>query len=103
LSPLASEAGRRSDPRRLSNWLSRIVRAETDRRRPLAGPWGWRTLGSAMSEAREWTIGELVADARPPTDDDIPMRLDWTPLDTREKLIAYLEEINSRRAATDAG
>lgn len=57
----------------------------------------------AMSEAREWTIDEFVAGARPPTDDDVPMTLDWTPLDTREKLIAYLEEINRQRAANDAG
>ncbi len=54
-----------------------------------------------MSQAREWTIEEFLADARPPTDDDVPMSLDWTPLDTPEKLIAYLEEINLRRAATD--
>jgi hypothetical protein len=54
-----------------------------------------------MSETREWTIEEFVGDARPPTDDDVPMTLDWTPLDTREKLIAYLDEINRRRAAGD--
>jgi len=57
-----------------------------------------------MSETRERTvIEEFVADSRPPSDDDVPMTLDWTPLDTREKLIAYLEEINRRRAANHAG
>jgi hypothetical protein len=56
-----------------------------------------------MSEAREWTIEEFVVYSRPPSDDDVPMTLDWTPLDTREKLIAYLEEINRRRVANDAG
>jgi hypothetical protein len=30
------------------------------------------------------------------------MALDWTPLNTPEKLIAYLEEINLRRAAAPA-
>jgi hypothetical protein len=56
-----------------------------------------------MSETREWTIDEFLAGSRPPSDDDVPMTLDWTPLDTREKLIAYLEEINRRRAAIDDG
>ena len=56
-----------------------------------------------MGEMREWTIEEFVADARPPTDDDVPMTLDWTPLDTREKLIAYLDAINRRRPTTHAG
>lgn len=56
-----------------------------------------------MGEMREWTIEEFVADARPPSDDDVPMTLDWTPLDTREKLIAYLEEINRRRPTSHAG
>lgn len=46
---------------------------------------------------REWTIEEFVVGTRPPTDDDMPMTLDWTPLDTREKLVAYLNEINARR------
>jgi hypothetical protein len=52
-----------------------------------------------MSETREWTIDEFLAGSRPPSD-DVPMTLDWTPLDTREKLIADLEEINRRRAAS---
>jgi hypothetical protein len=40
---------------------------------------------------------------RPPTDDDVPMTLDWEPLDTREKLVAYLEAINRRRETADGG
>jgi hypothetical protein len=51
-----------------------------------------------MSEVRALAIADILADARPPTDDDVPMTLDWEPLDTREKLIAFLEEINRRRA-----
>ena len=56
-----------------------------------------------MSETPVWTIEDFVADSRPPSDDDVPMTLDWTPLDTRDKLIAHLDEINRRRAADDAG
>lgn len=55
------------------------------------------------SEAREWTIEEFIADARPPGEDDVPMTLDWTPFDTREKLIAYLDELNRRRVTTHVG
>ncbi len=56
-----------------------------------------------MGELRALTFEDLAADARPPTPDDVPMTLDWEPLDTREKLIAYLEAINQRRAAADGG
>lgn len=35
-------------------------------------------LGGAMSETREWTIKEFVAESRPPTDDNVPMTVDWT-------------------------
>lgn len=56
-----------------------------------------------MDEISEWSIEEFVADARPPSDDDVPMTLDWTPLDTRERLIAYLEEINRQRSTSHAG
>jgi hypothetical protein len=56
-----------------------------------------------MGEIRELRIAELVADMRPPTDDDVPMTLDWEPLDTREKLVAYLEAINRRRETADGG
>lgn len=33
----------------------------------------------------------------PPTDDDVPMTLDWQPLDTKDKLLEYLAEINAAR------
>ena len=52
-----------------------------------------------MSEVRALTFEDLSANTRPPTPDDVPMTLDWEPLDTREKLVAYLEAINGRRAA----
>lgn len=44
-----------------------------------------------------WTVEEFFAGTRPPTDDDVPTALDGTPLDTPEKLIAYLELINADR------
>jgi hypothetical protein len=44
-----------------------------------------------------WTIEEFFAGTRPPTDDEVPMALDCTPLDTPAKLIAYLEQINAER------
>jgi hypothetical protein len=46
-----------------------------------------------------WTIDEFFGDMRPPTDDDVPIALDGTQLDTPEKLIAYLRKINASREA----
>lgn len=46
-----------------------------------------------------WTAEEFFAGMRPPTSDDVPIALDGTRLDTPEKLIAYLDEINARREA----
>jgi len=43
---------------------------------------------------RSVDIESLVADMRPPTDDNVPMMSDWQPLDTKETLFAYLNEIN---------
>lgn len=45
-----------------------------------------------------WTTEEFFGAARPPTDDDVPIALDGTRLDTPEKVIAYLAEINAARA-----
>ncbi len=50
---------------------------------------------------RRWDIAELTADMRPPTDDDVPIALDGRRLDTPEKVLAYLEEINAQRAAEE--
>lgn len=46
---------------------------------------------------RHIDVESVVADMRPPTDDDVPMTLDWEPLDTKEKLLAYLAGINESR------
>jgi hypothetical protein len=47
----------------------------------------------------ELDLAAMVADMRPPTDDDVPVALDGTRLDTPAKVIAYLEQINARRDA----
>jgi hypothetical protein len=48
-----------------------------------------------------WTIDEFFSDLRPPTDDDVPIALDGTRLDTPEKVLAYLREINTAREADE--
>ncbi|MEO6126489.1 MAG: hypothetical protein ABIR32_22540 [Ilumatobacteraceae bacterium] len=49
------------------------------------------------SNARHIDVESVVQNMRPPTDDDVPMTLDWEPLNTKEKLLAYLSEINEAR------
>ena len=44
---------------------------------------------------RSVDIEALVANMRRPSEDDVPMTLDWQPLDTKVKLAAYLDEINA--------
>ena len=46
-------------------------------------------------------VAAMAADMRPPTDDDVPIILDGRRLDTPEKVIAFLHEINEQRAAKD--
>ncbi len=58
-----------------------------------------RPLGYDESVARDivrqCSEEEFFADALPPTDDDVPIALDGRVLDSPEKVIAYLDEINS--------
>lgn len=49
---------------------------------------------------RQWPKEEFFAEALPPTDDDAPIALDGRVLDSPEKVMAYLDEINRRRAAS---
>jgi hypothetical protein len=49
----------------------------------------------------ELDVASMVADMRPPTDDDFPTALDGAPLDTPERVIAYIREINARRHAAE--
>jgi hypothetical protein len=50
-----------------------------------------------------WTVEEFFGDARPPTEDDVPIALDGRVLDTPVKVIAYIDEINARRTAAEHG
>jgi hypothetical protein len=52
---------------------------------------------------RHIDIDSLVDDMRSPTDDDVPMTSDWQPLDTKDKLLAYLNRINEAREHDRAG
>ncbi len=65
-----------------------------------------RRLGYGESVARDivrqWSEDEFFADALPPTDDDVPIEVDGGLLDSAEKVIAYLDEINRRRATSSA-
>jgi hypothetical protein len=48
------------------------------------------------------TLGELVESARtgrPPTPDDVSVTLDGRHLDSREKVLAWADELNAARAA----
>lgn len=51
----------------------------------------------ARNDVRELDLKELCRDMRPPSDDEVPRALDGTPLDTKDKVLAYLMEINQRR------
>lgn len=50
---------------------------------------------------RRWSISELTSDMRPPTDDDVPIALDGTRLDTVDKLINHLDQVNAERERTE--
>jgi hypothetical protein len=43
-----------------------------------------------------------IASNEPPTDDEVPITADGRRLDTVEKVIAFLDEINADRAARAA-
>ena len=57
----------------------------------------------AAPTVRSWTVEEFFGDARPPTDDDVPIALDGRVLDTPAKVVAYIDEINARRAVAEHG
>ncbi len=51
----------------------------------------------AREAVRQLDLAELCRDMRPPAEDEVPTALDGTPLDTKEKLVAYLDQINRGR------
>lgn len=54
-----------------------------------------------VEKVAELDVAAMVADMRPPTDDDVPIALDGTRLDTPDKVIAYLQQINAERDSLD--
>lgn len=48
---------------------------------------------------RSWPSAKELAGNEPPTDDDVSITADGRRLDTPEKVIAFLVEINAERAA----
>jgi hypothetical protein len=46
-------------------------------------------------------VAPMVADMRPPTDDDVPITLDGRRLDAPEKVFTFVHEINEQRAAEE--
>lgn len=50
--------------------------------------------------AEEWF--ERMRKAPPPTDDDVSILWDGTRLDSREKVMAWLEQVEAKRAADQA-
>lgn len=57
----------------------------------------------ALEVVRQWTIEEMFAVARPPTDDDVSITADGRLLDSPEKVLAFLEEINESRHVASPG
>ena len=74
---------------------------ESGRLRQLVRPLGYDE-SVARDIVRQWSEEEFFADALPPTDDDVPIALDGRVLDSPEKVIAYLDEINRRRVTSSA-
>jgi hypothetical protein len=63
------------------------------------------TLGLvAVQPVRTWReIAQMVEDAPPPTDDDVPITRDGRRLDSPEKVRAWLDDLNqSLRAELEA-
>ena len=52
---------------------------------------------------RHIDIDSLFEDMRPPTADDVPMTSDRQPLDTKDKLLVYLDRINGTANTTVPG
>lgn len=47
---------------------------------------------------RSWRTAKEIAGTNPPTDDDVSITVDGVRLDTPEKVIAFIDEINAQRA-----
>ena len=90
-----------SDARRSETLRACLRTPESGRLRQLVRPLGYDEF-VARDIVRQWSEEEFFADALPPTDDDVPIALDGRVLDSPEKVIAYLDEINRRRVTSSA-
>jgi hypothetical protein len=63
------------------------------------------TLETMRRRFERGEFNALCADMDAPTDDDVSITTDGSRLDTVEKVVAFLDEINAERAARapDAG
>jgi hypothetical protein len=60
-----------------------------------------KPMVSRTDVVRSWRSAREIAGTEPPTDDEVPITLDGRRLDTPEKVIAFIDEINEQRAADD--
>ena len=58
-----------------------------------------RLMVSRTDVVHSWPSARELAGNKPPTDDDVSITRDGIRLDTPEKLIAFIGEINAQRAA----
>jgi len=58
-------------------------------------------MSKAKASDDKAELDELLADAAPPTDDDVSITKDGRRLDSAEAVIAFFEEIRAQRAAED--
>ena len=64
---------------------------------------GGTLVAMSSEDIRHWSVEELFADAGPPTDDDVSITADGRRLDSPDKVIAFLEEINQKRRLASRG
>jgi hypothetical protein len=60
-----------------------------------------KPIVSRTNVVRSWRSAKEIAGTEPPTDDDVPITLAGRRLDTPEKVLAFINEINEQRAAKD--
>jgi hypothetical protein len=61
------------------------------------------SMASRTEVVRSWQSAKELVGTEPPTDDEVPITADGRRLDTPEKVIAFIDEINAKRAADDHG
>jgi hypothetical protein len=57
-----------------------------------------QSMVSRADVVHSWRSAAELVGIEPPSDDDVPVTIDGRRLDTPEKVVAYLEEINAKRA-----